>query len=73
MGTMSGGQATLCWHCQRDGLDCIKPVEGWDAVETEYKSNGYRTNEVTDKKSWCVFSCPNFLVGRRKEEQKWLS
>lgn len=59
------GQGTLCWNCGKatniDGKCSwsreLKPVDGWEASEKYYKSNGGH------RKTYFVKNCPLFVKG----------
>lgn len=53
---------SLCWYCRRAGIECEKPVKGWDA---DYKP--IRSVEYHDIPSWFVRSCPEFEQDRMEE------
>lgn len=50
---------TLCWHCNKVGNGCHKPVEGWVA---EYRP-------VHGDPSWRVIECPEFEPDSRIQSQ----
>ena len=54
---------SLCWGCQHACIDCVKPVEGWDA---DYAPQRSCTGEYTVP-SWFVRRCPNFQSDKRQE------
>lgn len=51
--------SSLCWFCRRVGIECRKPVPGWDA---DY--NPLHTHNEDPIPSWFVRACPEFEADR---------
>lgn len=54
-------EGSLCWYCRKAGIECEKPVKGWDA---DY--NPIKNLEYQDIPSWFVRACPEFEQDRRE-------
>lgn len=55
---------TLCWSCQNNECSWhkkFKPVEGWEAIETELNRKGQTTLS-----SYLVTACPEFIADDAK-------